>query len=165
MGKGQTPGAKAEAADASDLPDGLDTPAELARREDRLKGIAAAKAEIERRAKERKAVECAAYEAKLAARKIKTLDDNPLARTPPAVVTDRLQQPAVVEPVADLHLRIRLQSVFWTLAWPCVLWISIRRDSARPETWARPAASVPSERFLASGTLQVRGDRLLQVLS
>jgi len=62
---------KAEAADASDLPDGLDIPAELARREDRLKGIAAAQAEIERRAKEREAGERAEYEATLAARKAK----------------------------------------------------------------------------------------------
>ncbi len=62
---------KAEAADASDLPDGLDIPAELERRDDRLKGIAAAKAEIERRAKEREAAERAEYEAKLAARKAK----------------------------------------------------------------------------------------------
>jgi len=63
---------KAEAADASDLPDGLDIPAELERREDRLKGIAAAQAEIERRAKERETGERAEYEAKLAARKSKT---------------------------------------------------------------------------------------------
>ena len=63
---------KAEAADASDLPDGLDIPAELARREDRLKGIAAAKAEIERRAKEREAAERTEYEATLAARKART---------------------------------------------------------------------------------------------
>lgn len=92
MGRGQTPGAKAEAADASDLPDGLDTSAELARREDRLKGIVAAKAEIERRAKEREAAARVAYEAKLAARKIKTVDDDPLARTPPPA--RRRQAPA-----------------------------------------------------------------------
>jgi hypothetical protein len=62
---------KAQAADASDLPDGLDIPAELERREDRLKGIAAAKAEIQRRAQARQAGEQAEYEAKLAARKAK----------------------------------------------------------------------------------------------
>lgn len=62
---------KAEAADASDLPDGLDIPAELVRREDRLQGIAAAKAEIERRAAVRQAGERAEYEAKLATRKAK----------------------------------------------------------------------------------------------
>ena len=61
----------AEAADASDLPDGLDIPAELARREDRLKGIAAAQAEIQRRAEVRAAGERAEYEAKQAARKAK----------------------------------------------------------------------------------------------
>jgi transposase len=60
---------KAERADASELPDGLDIPAELARREDRLKGIAAAKAEIERRAQAREAGERADYQAKMAARK------------------------------------------------------------------------------------------------
>ena len=63
---------KAEAADQSDLPDGLDIPAELTRREDRLKGIAAAKAEIERRAVVRQAGERAEYDAKLAQRKAKT---------------------------------------------------------------------------------------------
>lgn len=60
---------KAQAADASDLPDGLDIPAELERREDRLQGIAAAKREIERRAQARQAAERAEYQAKLAARK------------------------------------------------------------------------------------------------
>lgn len=62
---------RAAAADASDLPDGLDIPAELARREDRLRGIAAAKAEIARRAQQREAGERAEYDAKLAARKAK----------------------------------------------------------------------------------------------
>lgn len=41
----------AESANASDLPDGLNIPKELARREERLEAIAAAKAKIEERAK------------------------------------------------------------------------------------------------------------------
>src|ERR1700719_3183077 len=49
--------AKAEAADAADLPDGLSIPDELARREERLRKIAAARAKIEARAKERHARE------------------------------------------------------------------------------------------------------------
>ena len=45
--------AKAEAADQADSPDGMSIPAELARREDRLRLLAAARAKIEARAKER----------------------------------------------------------------------------------------------------------------
>jgi transposase len=62
---------QAEEADRSELPDGLDIPAELARREERLEAIAQAKAEIERRAAERHAEEQAEYEKKLAERKAK----------------------------------------------------------------------------------------------
>ncbi|WP_198324353.1 transposase, partial [Methylococcus sp. BF19-07] len=60
--------ALAEAEDRSDVPDGLSIPEELARREDRLAKIGAAKAKIEARAKARCAREQAEYEAKLAAR-------------------------------------------------------------------------------------------------
>jgi len=60
--------ARAESADAEPLPEGLDIPEELARRETRLQAIAAAKKEIEARAGERFAREQAAYEAKLKAR-------------------------------------------------------------------------------------------------
>lgn len=60
--------ARAEAADSEPLPEGLNIPEELARREVRLEAIRAAKAEIERRAAERDAEERAAYEAKLKAR-------------------------------------------------------------------------------------------------
>src|SRR6202167_796879 len=63
--------AKAEAADAADLPDGLSIPDELARREERLRKIAAARAKIEARAKERHAREQAEHDAKLAARQAK----------------------------------------------------------------------------------------------
>jgi len=60
--------ARAESADAEPLPEGLDIPEELARRETRLQAIAEAKKEIEARAGERFAREQAAYEAKLKAR-------------------------------------------------------------------------------------------------
>ena len=62
---------QAEEVDNSEAPDGLDLPAELARREQRLEAIARAKAEIERRAAERHAREQAEYEHKLAERKAK----------------------------------------------------------------------------------------------
>ena len=64
--------AKAEAADAADIPDGLSIPDELARREERLRKLAEARAKIEARAKERHARELAEHEAKLAARAAKT---------------------------------------------------------------------------------------------
>jgi hypothetical protein len=64
--------AKAEAADKSDLPDGMSIPEELARREERLRKIAQAKATIAARAKERHAREKAEYDAKIAAREAKT---------------------------------------------------------------------------------------------
>jgi hypothetical protein len=62
---------KAEAADQAEVPDGMQVPAELARREKRLAEIARAKAVIEARAKERHARERAEYEAKMAARDAK----------------------------------------------------------------------------------------------
>jgi len=63
--------ARAERADTEALPEGLDIPEELARREARLAAIAQAKAEIEARAAERDAAEQAEYEAKLKAREEK----------------------------------------------------------------------------------------------
>ncbi|WP_158044892.1 IS1182 family transposase [Skermanella pratensis] len=63
--------AKAEAADRSDLPDGLSIPDELARREERLAKLAEARAKIEARAKERFEREQADHEARLAARDAK----------------------------------------------------------------------------------------------
>jgi hypothetical protein len=56
--------AMAEAADTEDLPDGMDIPSELARREERLKAIAEAKAKLEARATERHAAEQAEYQTK-----------------------------------------------------------------------------------------------------
>ena len=63
---------KAEAADQSDVPDGMSVPEELARRQDRLEKLAAAQATLKARAKERFAREQAEYEAKVAARDAKT---------------------------------------------------------------------------------------------
>jgi len=63
--------ARAEAAEASDVADGLSIPDELARREDRLSKLAEARAKIEARAKERFERETAEHRAKLAAREAK----------------------------------------------------------------------------------------------
>jgi transposase len=63
--------ALAEAADQADVPDGMSVPEELARREERLARIAAAKATIEARAKERFAREQAEHRAKIKAREDK----------------------------------------------------------------------------------------------
>lgn len=59
----------AEKADGVEVPDGLDIPAELARREDRLRVIGEAKARIRAREQERIAAECATHQQKLADRK------------------------------------------------------------------------------------------------
>ena len=59
---------RAEAADHADLPDGMSIPDELARREERLRQIAQARATIAGRAKERHVREVAAYAAPMAAR-------------------------------------------------------------------------------------------------
>jgi transposase len=64
--------ARAEAADQTDVPDGMSIPEELARREDRLEKLAAARAKIEARARERFARELAEHEAKMTAREAKT---------------------------------------------------------------------------------------------
>ena len=61
----------AREADNESLPEGMDIPEELKRREQRLEKIAAAKAEIEARARKRFDREQAEYEAKLARRKEK----------------------------------------------------------------------------------------------
>jgi transposase len=63
--------AQAEAADRSDLPDGLSIPDELARREERLAKLTEARARIEARARERFEREQAEHEARLAARDAK----------------------------------------------------------------------------------------------
>jgi transposase len=61
----------AENAEHEPIPDGLDIPEELKRREKRLAVIAQAKEEIQRRAKERHARKQAEYEEKMARRKAK----------------------------------------------------------------------------------------------
>ena len=63
--------AQAEQADQSTVPDGMDLPAEIARRKERLDAMAAAKTKIEVRAKARFEKEQAEYEAKLARREQK----------------------------------------------------------------------------------------------
>lgn len=64
----QTLLALAESSDAAAVPDGMDVPAEIARREDRLSAIAQAKAKIEQRAAERHQTEQQEYEDKTAKR-------------------------------------------------------------------------------------------------
>jgi transposase len=75
---------KAKRADKEDLPEGMNIPEELLRRESRLDAIAAAKAEIERRAAERFANEQQEHRVKLAARKAKekATGKKPRGRTP-----------------------------------------------------------------------------------
>ena len=63
--------ALAEADDRKDLPDGLDVPQEIARREDRLAALDEAKRKLEERARERDAAEQADYEGKVARRQAK----------------------------------------------------------------------------------------------
>jgi transposase len=62
---------RAEAADQADIPDGMQVPEELARREKRLAEIVRAKAVIEARATERHARERAEYKARVAEREAK----------------------------------------------------------------------------------------------
>jgi transposase len=76
--------AKAEAADRSDLPDGLSIPEELARREERLAKLAEARSKIEARAQERFEREQAEHEAKLAARDAKAAATGRKPRGKPA---------------------------------------------------------------------------------
>lgn len=56
--------ALAESSDHTAVPDGMDVPAEIARREDRFSALAQAKTKIEQRAAERNAIEQQAFEAK-----------------------------------------------------------------------------------------------------
>ncbi len=73
----------AEAADQSAVPDGVKLPDEIKRREDRLAAIAAAKAKIEARAKERFEREQAEYETKMAARAAKAAKGKKPTGKPP----------------------------------------------------------------------------------
>jgi transposase len=74
---------KAESADQAAIPDGMNIPEELARREERLKAIIEAEAEIERRAKERHAVAQEAYEKKITERSKKEQEDKKPKGFPP----------------------------------------------------------------------------------
>jgi transposase len=78
--------AVAEKADQADVPDGVDLPAEIRRREDRLAAMAEAKAKIAARAEERYQREKAEYDAKLAKRteKEKTSGKKPGGKPPTA---------------------------------------------------------------------------------
>jgi len=78
--------ALADAADQSSVPDGVSLPEEIARREDRLAAIAAAKAKIEARAQARYERESAEYDAKRAARAAKAVESGrkPKGREPKA---------------------------------------------------------------------------------
>ena len=80
--------ALAEAADNEKIPDGMNVPEEIARREDRLKAIGEAKAKIEKRATERHAEEEAEYNAKVAKREEKAKQDGkpPRGKAPAAPV-------------------------------------------------------------------------------
>ena len=86
--------AKAEAADAANIPDGMSIPDELALREERLRRIVQAREKIEVRARERHARELAEHEAKLEAREAKTKETG---KKPPF---DRLRGKKPAPPVA-----------------------------------------------------------------
>ena len=78
--------ALAESIDQADVPDGIDLPAEIRRREDRLAAMADAKAKIAARAEERYQREKAEYDAKLTKRteKEKTTGKKPGGKPPTA---------------------------------------------------------------------------------
>ena len=74
----------AEQADSEEIPDGMDIPKELCRRQDRLNAIAQAKVKIEARAAERYAQEQKEYDEKVAARlaKAEATGKKPRGRNP-----------------------------------------------------------------------------------
>ncbi len=78
----------AAAADNEKIPDGMNVPKEIARREDRIKAIGEAKAKIEKRAKERHTEEEAEYNAKVAKREEKVQQNGkpPRGKAPVAPV-------------------------------------------------------------------------------
>lgn len=77
--------ALAEATDSEALPDGMNLPEEISRREDRLSAIAQAKAKIGARARERCEQETAVYQAKPARREAKSKETGkPPRGKPPA---------------------------------------------------------------------------------
>ncbi len=74
----------AEKADSDEIPDGMDIPEELTRRQDRLTAIAEAKKKVEQRATERYAKEKQEYDKKIAKRenKVKESGKKPRGRQP-----------------------------------------------------------------------------------
>lgn len=89
--------ALADAADNDKIPSGMDLPAEIARREDRLKAIASARATIEQRAQERFEHEQARYQAKLDKRAAKARNSGkpPRGKPPSAPVAGALDNDQV----------------------------------------------------------------------
>lgn len=75
----------AEDADSAEIPDGMNLPEELQRREERLAAIAAAKAAIEARAEQRFVREQAEYERKIAERAARENEDGKKPRGKPPV--------------------------------------------------------------------------------
>lgn len=75
--------ALAEAADQTAAPDGMSVPAEISRREDQIKAITQARAQIEARAKERYEREKAEFDARMAARQAKEAETGKKPRGKP----------------------------------------------------------------------------------
>ena len=154
--------ARAEAADAADVPDGMSIPDELARREERLRKLAEAKAKIEARAKERHAREMAEHQAKMASREAKTAATGkkpggkpPAPPTEGPLPTDQVNltdAESRIMPVAGggfdqstMRKPRSLREVFWS--WPS-MWFRRpmtssrsnrcwRRSARCPKAWAR----------------------------
>ncbi len=98
--------AKAEAADAADVPDGMSIPDELARREERLRKIAEARATIEARARERHAREKAEHDARMAAREARTAETGKKPRGKPPAPPIEGPLPSDQVNLTDAELRI-----------------------------------------------------------
>jgi transposase len=96
----------AEKADASERPDGLDLPAELARREDRLKSIDAAKARIRKREEQRIAAERAEYERKMKARSEREQETGKKPKGPRPKPPSRAHDPRAQINLTDEESRI-----------------------------------------------------------
>ena len=75
--------ALAEATDQSAIPDGMSVPKEIARREDQIKAISAARTQIESRARERYAREKAEFDSKVATRQAKEAETGKKPRGKP----------------------------------------------------------------------------------
>ena len=88
--------ALAEATDQSAIPDGMSVPKEIARREDQIKAISAARTQIESRARERYAREKAEFDSKVATRQAKEAETGkkPRGKPPtPPTETPRPEDP------------------------------------------------------------------------